>query len=171
MDIYFFKPTKFLLIIRLLVLELIIVFLYLLIRIPKSFVFFVNFDPSIFSQVYWLGTLYFLFLSLAELILVCIIVLNWANEVWEIRQGILFHRRGIFKLIEDTYSLKNIGSVTISQSFLGRLLNYGTIVVYSPILKQEFFITNIENPKKFVKTLEDEISGLGDKRDIIPRRK
>jgi len=64
---------------------------------------------------------------------------------------------------EDAYSLKQISSTTLNQEFLGRLFNYGTIRIYSPILKQDYYLINVHKPNEIIKTLEDEISGSNQK--------
>ena len=165
-----FRQSYIILFFKLLSLEIFFAVFYLIVRIPKTVIFDGRFAVSDLGQLYNMGTFYFLILFFIKIILSLYLVLLWVSEEYEINEGIIFHRRGVFRKTEDSYSLKNLGSFTIYQSFLGRLFNYGDIKVFSPVLKQDFHLVAIHDPKRIAESLEDDISGSGDKNRIIPRR-
>lgn len=156
-EIIIFRKSHIFLILKLLYLEIFIVGLYLIVRIPKSIFFssFLNLSENQFLNVS--GVVYFIVLSIVEIILVLRITLGWSNEEFEIREESLVHRRGIFRLKQQTYTLKNLGSVNIYQGLVGKMLNYGNIVLTSPILKQDIVLSDIHNPQKILASLEDNI--------------
>lgn len=153
----FLRKSHIFLISRLIALEIILSIVYLLVRIPKSFIFSSGLSLSDNQFLSIVGVLYFITLSIIELILVLKVTLDWVNEEFEIREESLVHRRGIFHLTQETYTLRQLGSANIYQGFVGRILNYGTIVIASPILKKDVFLTDIHNPQQVIKLLEDNI--------------
>ncbi len=170
-DILSFRKSHIILILRLFVLELVLVTLYLIVRIPKLIVL-PSLNDSPTSQVFnYFGLLYFLLLSVIELLLVLQITLDWSNEQYEIRQESLVHRRGIFNLKEQNYTLRNLGSANIYQNFIGKLLNYGTVIISSPILKNDIVLADIHNPQKIVSFLEHNIDESNVKTANIIHRK
>lgn len=108
-------------------------------------------------------------ISVIELCLIVYISLAWANNEYEISDGAIRHRHGIFSTKEELYSLRNLGSATISQSFTGKIFNFGNIHAYSPILKQEIHIWHVHNPKDIVSHIEDDVEHAGNKHEIFRR--
>lgn len=109
-------------------------------------------------------------LSLIELVIVLKVTLGWANNVYEIRDDSIIHRQGIFTLKEDVYTLRNLGSATIQQGFWGKLLNYGTITLSSPILKHEFYLLDVHNPENVAQSFDNNIDDKTKKADTIRNR-
>ena len=145
----------------LILLEIFLIFLYLIFRIPSTYFVSLLNMPGVSSLEDVFSFMYFIFLSIIELILITTIVLKWVNEEYEIRDDTIVHRKGVFSRTEENYSLRNLGNATISQSLLGRLFNFGTVKVYSPLLKQEYYISNVHNPKQILTSLEDDLSEKG----------
>lgn len=150
---------------RLVVLDILITVSYVLFRIFTTLLHLLNINALGFYGVSMMDIIYFAIITVAELTLGVWLVLSWANEEWEIKEGVIYHRRGIFHMKEDAYSLKQIGSTTLHQGLLGRLFNYGTIRIFSPLLKQDYYLMNIQNPREIVKMLEDEVAGTNKKHD------
>jgi len=161
------RQSHIVLIARLIAIELLLAFIYLVVRIPKTIFLSPYFDASQNSLSNFFSLGYFMVLSFVELFLVLQVTLSWANEIYEIREDSILHRNGIFTLKEDVFTLRNLGSSTIQQGFFGKLLNYGTITLSSPVLKREYYLLNIHDPKKVVQSLEDNIEGQFDKQNII----
>ncbi len=82
--------------------------------------------------------------------------LGWANEYYLIRTSSIVHHIGVFKVLEEEYSLRNIEALTMEQGFWQRVFNYGTIHFFSPVLKQEYYLNNINRPKE----VRDLIDGI-----------
>ncbi|HVA97028.1 MAG TPA: PH domain-containing protein [Candidatus Acidoferrales bacterium] len=157
------RQSHLILVARLIGLDIIITILYLFFRISITVLQLLQVSTAGFYGVSIIDIVYFIIITVAELTLGTWIVLSWANEEWEIKEGVIFHRRGIFHMKEDAYSLKQIGSTTLNQGLLGKLFNYGTIKIFSPLLKQDYYLMNIHNPREIAKTLEDEVAGTNQK--------
>lgn len=164
------RQSHVVLIVRLIGVEILLASIYLLVRIPKTVLISFLSDATQNSTLNFISVGYFIALSLLEMALVLKVALGWANNVYEIRDDSIIHRHGVFTLREDAYTLRNLGSATIQQDFWGKLFNYGTIILSSPILKHEFFLTDIHNPKNIAKTFDDNIADIGGKNDIIRSR-
>jgi len=151
------RESHILLIIRLIGIELITLISYLIIRLPKTLLISTNLEISDKLWLNYVAILYFIILSLIKLILIVKVTLEWANNIYEIREDSIIHHRGILKIKEDIYTLRNLSSVVIEQNIWGKLFNYGTIILYSPIHKSNYHLNNIHNPKKIVNTFYDNI--------------
>ena len=166
-----FRQSHIILIFKLLFIEILLVFLYLVIRIPKSLLLSSYFDTSQNTFLNIAGIVYFSLLSLFELFLVLQVVLNWANEEYEIREGSVIHRKGIFRLKEEIFTLRNLASSRISQNFFGKIFNFGTITLSSPILKKDIYLVNVHNPKKIIISLEDDLESKNHQGGVVLRRR
>jgi uncharacterized membrane protein YdbT with pleckstrin-like domain len=157
------------LILKLIAIEILTLFLYLLIRLPKTIIILPNSSVSENISLNYITIIYFFILSLIQIIFTLKITLEWANNNYEIRDDSIIHRQGIFKIKEDIYTLRNLSSVTIEQSIWGKLFNYGTIILYSPIHKTNYYLINVQNPKKIIQTFYDNIEDT--KKSEIIRKK
>jgi uncharacterized membrane protein YdbT with pleckstrin-like domain len=153
----------------LIILELFLIMFYLLFRLPFTYFFsgLSSFELENLGNLF--GVLYYILLSLIELFLILLVTLRWTSEEYEIRNDTIVHRIGILKTMEETYSLRNLGNAAISQGVLGKIFNFGTIRIFSPLLKQEYFINNVHNPKQILESLEDDLSDRKNKGTIIRR--
>ena len=82
------------------------------------------------------------------------VVLDWLNEYYEIRSDRFIHRKGIFSRKDEEYPFVNIESVKLSQGFIGRLFNYGTLELFEfkPIKYRTMYL--IHNPARYLHILE-----------------
>lgn len=139
------RKSPVILVIRLLAAELLILTLNLILRLPALFI---ELEGIAFNFI----SLYFILVILIQLInlyLIVTIVLQWINEYYILNPKEVIVHSGIFSINETTYEFANLQSMTISQSFFERLFNYGTIKLYNPVLKQEVYLHQIPNPKKY----------------------
>jgi len=157
------------LIIKLIAIEILTLFLYLFIRLPKTIIILPNLPIAENISLNYITIIYFIALSLIQLIFIVNITLEWANNIYEVRDDSIIHRQGIFNIKEDIYTLRSLSSVTIEQSIWGKLFNYGTIVLYSPIHKTNYYMINVHNPKKIADTFYDNLED-NKKSEIIRRR-
>lgn len=160
--IMIFRQSKLILIYKLVILEAVMIGLYLVVRVPKI-VISTQLDSEILSSINYLSLIYFAILSSLEIVLVAYTTLSWSLEEYIIQNGTISHIYGVFKRYENTYSLKNISSVNVNQSFLSNLFNIGTIKVFSPVLKQDFYIENVDNPQKVADLIKEEVESPKDK--------
>jgi len=173
--LYFIRQSPFVLISKLLFIEIIIFSIYNLMRLPKI-LFFDDLSANVIWQLsigsYW-G---FFILSLIQILGIVMVSLQWSNEYYILKNNELLHRRGTFNLKEETFSLKNVQALTVNQTFLGKLFNYGSISFFSPVLKQEHHISNISNPVDFKNAIDGnmtEVYNYGSVRNnelIVPIR-
>lgn len=95
---------------------------------------------------------------LINIMVVILINLKWNSEYTEVsKEGVIKHS-GILHRKEQKYACNFVEASKFEQSLLGMLLNYGTIELYDPALKEQVYLLNIANPKKYNKIIEDIVS-------------
>ncbi len=113
-----------------------------------------------------LSSLYFTTLIgifLVNIVIVIFITLRWNSEYAEIsREGVIKHS-GILTRKEQKYACNFVEAAKLEQSFLGLLLNYGTIELYDPALKEQVYLLNVANPKKYSEAIQNIVSREKDK--------
>ena len=67
--------------------------------------------------------------SIFQVIFVLKFVMKWIGSSYFIIDSRLVKRDGIMSIVEKTFDLDNIRSITINQGILGKLLHYGDIVI------------------------------------------
>jgi uncharacterized membrane protein YdbT with pleckstrin-like domain len=116
-----------------------------------------------------IDSLVFLVLLIIQMLLTLWVALQWSGLEYELTQGKLIQRHGIFSISEESFSLAHIESITINQNLLGRIFNFGSISLFSPLNKDDIFLTMIQNPYKYKSFLETNI-GLDTNKAILIRR-
>ena len=96
-----------------------------------------NFWPSITV------TLIVLFLYGA---LILYITLDWITYYFILDSKSVISHGGIISSKEESYDMAGIESVEVIQGLLGRLFNFGTLVLFNPILEKELTLRNIPDP-------------------------
>lgn len=92
-----------------------------------------------------------------EIFLIIYVVLQWANNTYFLTEKHLIRRTGILSTEEDVYHFENIRSITTHQSFLGRIFNYGDVILKTSAsggYQGEVTLTGISNPYKYENTLK-----------------
>lgn len=105
----------------------------------------------------------FLLLTSVEIALVFWLALKWMGEQYLIGGEELIHRRGVMQISEESFSLKNVQAVSMTQSFLGRLFDFGTVKFFSPVLKQEYILADIPSPMAVKMAIERSTGGFSTK--------
>lgn len=154
-------------------LQLIIVLLYLLIRLVKYWVLIQIFTDNNYHDLnFWLGIIVFIVLAVVQTIMLLTIVLEWYFEYYEVRQDLIIHTRGVLRKKEDLYSLKTVEAGNVKQSLFGKLFNFGTVRIYSPVLRREYFLRDIPDPHHLRSAVIDLLSAeKGNDKKIIPKEK
>lgn len=105
--------------------------------------------------------LYFIVLAGGLLINIGIVIsitLKWNSEYTEVsKEGVIKHS-GILQRKEQTYACNFVEGAKLEQSFLGLLFNYGTIELYDPALKEQVYLLNIANPKRYSEKIKNIVS-------------
>lgn len=97
---------------------------------------------------------YFLILAGVKLAFTLYIVIQWLNEYYEITPAQVIYRKGAIWRKVDIHDFSLVRSIGIQQSFLGRVLNYGTINIYDRGVYKYFFLNYIHNPHRYFKLLQ-----------------
>lgn len=82
-------------------------------------------------------------------IITLMVVLRWYFKYSEITKDHIVSYSGIFHKTQAKNACNYMETITVDQSFLGMLLNYGTLMLYDPALKEPIYLVNIANPKGF----------------------
>lgn len=139
------RTTPFYLLLRILVLELVITGFYLLFRAISNF-----------TTLEWLNTFYldnqFFILGSMQVLNVLLIIsmlLAWLNRYYTIVPEELRVTSGLVTKRTITYDIRSLQSVTVDQTLMGRLFNFGTIHLYNPAWTQEVVIEDITHPERY----------------------
>jgi uncharacterized membrane protein YdbT with pleckstrin-like domain len=79
------------------------------------------------------------------------LVVDWMSTVYYVSGGHLIRQRGVMNLVETVFQLTDIDSVVMNQSWLGRLLNYGTVTVEFTVARDKEYVRlyAITNPQLY----------------------
>lgn len=118
-----------------------------------------EFHDAVFSFLWFIQTAKFLLL--VYLILATIIPTVTTN--YYVSEHHLIKYEGLLRNDETIYELNKLRSVKLHEDWLGRLLNYGDllIVVSSSGYHEEVKLTSINNPKKYERVLREFLSEPG----------
>ncbi|MDP3758501.1 MAG: hypothetical protein Q8Q86_02180, partial [Candidatus Daviesbacteria bacterium] len=116
---------------------------------------------SSYLNTAYLSSLYFIVLAGGFLInvgIVISVVLKWNSEYTEVsKEGVIAHS-GILHRKEQKYACNFVEGAKLDQSLLGLLFNYGTIELYDPALKEQVYLLNIANPKRYSEAIQNIVS-------------
>lgn len=102
-----------------------------------------------FEQDWNLEFLLFLLIIMGiQMALVLFIVFQWQNHSYYLTTNYIQENRGILTKTDKMYDLKNVRNVSVRQGPLGRLLNYGDLIVESsaPEFHEVLILTGIPEP-------------------------
>lgn len=142
---YTIRKTTAMLIMRIVIVEVLIMTVHYLVRvlmyaIAKQ----LNVELSLIAL-----TVEMVIIQVINVSLLMIGVLNWISEIYVLNPKELVVKRGIFSSQATTYEFSNLQSMTVNQSIWGRILNYGNIRLYNPVLREEVIMTNIPSPHMY----------------------
>ena len=95
---------------------------------------------------------YFLLL-LIQVIISFIIIIKWYTDYWILQKQNIIYKTGIFFVNKTYYKIENIEFVSLNQTMLGKLFDYGTIELINPLLKENIYLTNIGHPNLVLQVL------------------
>ncbi len=139
---YIIRQTTFFLVLRIVISEILIMALHFGFRILLDQI------ASLFSfQItYQILTAEVFLIQVLNLLLLLTVILSWTNETYTLNPKEVIIKKGIFSSRSVTYELANLQSMTINQTFIGKLFNYGSIKLFNPVLREEVYLLNIPNP-------------------------
>lgn len=107
---------------------------------------------------------YAIICSCAQLILTVMVVSKWMHEYYEISSTGVTHRNGFLRHDKDESKFAHLTAISIEQSFLGQLLNFGTIHLFNKETKEEFYLYQIHNPVKYYQLILNIDPGLDEEK-------
>lgn len=90
--------------------------------------------------------------SIFQVIFVLKFVMKWIGNSYFIAEAHLVKRSGIMSVIEKTYDLDNVRSVTVNQGILGKLFHFGDVVIETSAsggYMDQIILTGVANPEQF----------------------
>lgn len=114
-----------------------------------------------------LGLTIFLLVVLSKIALSIYIVDQWVDDYYEIRPDKITHRSGLIFKHEVSYLTTRIRSIHVRQSFLGKLLNYGTISIFDWDLNKYVYLYQIHNPMRYAHVLKQIIPSLDEEKHTV----
>lgn len=94
--------------------------------------------------------------TLIQIYFVVQIVLKWAGYTYYIVDEHLIKREGIFTITEKSYDLKNIRTVAIHQSLIGKIFHYGDVVAETSAsggYMENVTLIGVADPQKYERKL------------------
>lgn len=165
--VYVIRKSFPLLIIRIILVELILESIYLLWRIGIDFMF-VAPDAKVFLHQF--TTVIFIAVTILQVFLLLVLVLRWSTDFYELQDDEVIKMNGIFSKNGKAFAYQNIQSITVRQSLLGRLLRYGTVYLYIPVLGQDIAFNEVPNPYAFIALIKKNMNNKNDQGFIFRRR-
>lgn len=110
------------------------------------------------SNTFALNSIILVTIFISNIVFVVFIILKWGSEFIELTQDSLIKHKGILNKTEEKYACNFVETITIEQSMLGIMFNYGTIELYDPALKERIYLVNIASPKKYREIIEKRVS-------------
>lgn len=90
--------------------------------------------------------------SIFQVVFVLKFVLKWIGSSYFIADAHLVKRSGIMSVVEKTYDLDNIRSVTVNQGVLGKLFHFGDVVIETSAsggYMDQIVLAGLANPEQF----------------------
>lgn len=147
------RKSTALFVLRVILLELLFEFIYL------SWRGIVHFLPFSFETIITINAIsiiiFLLLVTVLQNIILVYIALTWVNDYYEVGNDEIIHVNGIISKTEKAYPYRDIQSITMHQGFLGRLLNYGSVILYIPTLGHDLNFNEISNPVKFIELIKN----------------
>lgn len=110
------------------------------------------------------GTMYSLVMTVLPHVLNTVLIVwimsLWATTSYVIKPGELIIRTGVLRIREGSFAITNFENVSITQSLIGRICNYGTLHVSSPLFKKDLLLTNLHEPSHYASLLQETQAAL-----------
>ncbi len=95
-----------------------------------------------------------MFVLFVTALYVLIIFLHWVFEYYVISDEEIFYRTGIFFIRKEMILIKSVENITLTQGFIGNILNYGTLHLSAPTIRRTFILLQVPKPQKHMEFLE-----------------
>lgn len=122
------------------------------------FLFFTEIGLSIQYQRNYIILFSALFKFILQTFFAVYIALSWIKNNYYITENKIVHIKGILNTNEEIYNISSIRSVKLHQSIVGRIFNYGDVIVEvsaSGGFHKNISLIGIVNPKKYERILNE----------------
>ncbi|MEK9176041.1 MAG: hypothetical protein AAB520_01215 [Patescibacteria group bacterium] len=106
-------------------------------------------------------------LGIIKIFLGCYVVLKWLNEYYEITPEFIVHKTDIIFKKQVNYRIDLVRSINVFDTFIGELLNFGTITLYDVRLNKYLDMYLIHNPRRYAKVLKELLPHLEIEEDRV----
>ena len=92
------------------------------------------------------------FKSVIQIFFIISTILHWRGKSFFLTEKHLVKHQGIFSIQEKVYDLNNIRSVTIKQSFLGKIFHFRDVIIETSAsggYKNKILVAGIADPENF----------------------
>ena len=109
-----------------------------------------------------------LFLPLAVSVIALLFAI-WVSEEYIIKAEELVAKHGVLTTRHTAYPYIGMQRIHVKQGILGKTFNYGTVLVYMPVLGQEISFNELSNPHGFASMLKKYIPDTGQTQFLLKR--
>lgn len=102
-------------------------------------------------SVVWIHT----FLDAVEALWFVYLILAWDCQYYLITPDKIISHQGVIAKRQEICAIKNIESIDLNQSILGRIFAFGTIKLFAPTLNHTLHMDNIHRPQKKMHIIEN----------------
>lgn len=113
---------------------------------------------GIISLFYFSGlanTIFYLVAGAVGVFATIVMFLYWRSTVYILTSKRVENRIGIFGSREEEISHDDIQAVDVHQSILGKIFNFGTVMIKAAGASREVDFTNVASPKQIANRIED----------------
>lgn len=100
-------------------------------------------------------------MGVINIVLIIVAFLKWSTDYYILEGRNVVFRKGIWQVKEQVFSIENVETASVQQSFWGRVFNFGSLDVYNPVLKSDLHLYGIPSPSKYLEIIQQ--IGKGDK--------
>lgn len=108
-------------------------------------------------------------LFVVDIAIVIYLFAKWATFYYIIMPKRIVYRTGFFTSDEKSYSLESIQKVELKQNLWGRIFNFGTLVIYNPVLQYDIVLSDISSPRRYLEILNGVKEGATGNLGILRR--
>lgn len=95
------------------------------------------------------------------------VVLRWLNEYYEVTPEYIIHKHGLMFKKQEHYRLDHVRRMDVQDSFLGEMLNFGTITLFDIRFNKYLDLYLIHNARRYAKILKELLPHLEIKEDHV----
>ncbi|MDH4359032.1 MAG: PH domain-containing protein [Candidatus Berkelbacteria bacterium] len=110
---------------------------------------------TIFSLSLGLNIWLFIVVILAGIFVALVVFLNWYFTIFRLTNKRVENRYGIFGSREEEVALMDVQSIDYQNTILGKIFNFGTVIIKAAGQHREVDFTNITSAKRVADEIED----------------